>query len=72
LQWLQNPSQIQVNGDNLNNIRCVTTTAFRNKKKKVIITERINDLETDSKNKRIRDLYRWINKFKKGYQPRTN
>jgi hypothetical protein len=27
---------------------------------------------TNSKNKNIRDLYRGINKFKKGYQPRSN
>jgi hypothetical protein len=32
----------------------------------------INELETNSKNKNIRDLYRGRNKFKKGYQPRTN
>jgi hypothetical protein len=33
---------------------------------------KINELETNSKNKNIRDLYRGINDFKKGYQPRTN
>jgi hypothetical protein len=32
---------------------------------------KINELETNSKNKNIRDLYRGINEFKKGYQPRT-
>jgi hypothetical protein len=31
LQWLQNPSQI--NGDNLQNLRCETSRTFRNKKK---------------------------------------
>jgi hypothetical protein len=30
LQWLQNPSEI--NGDNLNNIRCETSRHFRNKR----------------------------------------
>ena len=30
------------------------------------------ELETNSKIKNIRDLYRGINDFKKGYQPRTN
>jgi hypothetical protein len=33
---------------------------------------KINELESNSKNKNIRDLYRGKNKFKKGYQPRTN
>jgi hypothetical protein len=32
----------------------------------------ITELETNSKNKNIRDLYRGINEFKKGYQPRNN
>jgi hypothetical protein len=36
------------------------------------LTERINKLESNSKNKNIRDMYRGINEFKKGYQPRTN
>jgi hypothetical protein len=31
-----------------------------------------NELETNSKNKNIRDLYRSITYFKKGYKPRTN
>jgi hypothetical protein len=33
---------------------------------------KINELETNSKNKNINDLYRCINEFKKGYQPRIN
>jgi hypothetical protein len=33
---------------------------------------KINDLETNNKNKNIRDLYRGINEFKEGYQPRIN
>ena len=33
---------------------------------------KIEELETDSKIKNIRDLYRDIYEFKKGYQPRTN
>jgi len=32
----------------------------------------IKELETNSMIKNIRDLYRGINDFKKGYQPRTN
>jgi hypothetical protein len=34
--------------------------------------DKIDELATNSKNKNIRDLYRGINKFKKGYQPRSN
>jgi hypothetical protein len=33
---------------------------------------KINGLETNNKNKNIRDFYRGINEFKKGYQPRIN
>jgi hypothetical protein len=53
LQRLQNPSQI--NGDNLQNLRCETSRTFRNKKFKT------NELETNNKNKNIRDSYRGIN-----------
>jgi hypothetical protein len=31
---------------------------------------KINELETNNKNKSIRDLYRGLNEFKKCYQPR--
>jgi hypothetical protein len=64
---LQNPSQI--NGDNLKNLRCETSRIFR-KKKREYLKGKINVLETNNKNKNIRDLYRGINEFKKGYQPR--
>jgi hypothetical protein len=33
---------------------------------------KINELETNNKNKTFRDLYRGINEFKKEYQPRIN
>jgi len=33
---------------------------------------KIEELETNSKIQNIRDLYRGINEFKKGYQPRCN
>jgi hypothetical protein len=69
LQWLQNPSQI--NGDNLQNLRCETSRTFRNKKMEYL-KGKINELETNNKNKNIRDLYRCINESKKGYQPRIN
>jgi len=32
---------------------------------------KINKLETNNKNKNIRDVYRGINEFKKVYQPRN-
>ena len=44
---------------------------FRNKKK-AYLKAKIEDLETNSKIKNIRDLYRGISDFKRGYQPRTN
>jgi hypothetical protein len=36
------------------------------------VKDKINELETNNKNKNIRDLYRGINGFRKGYQPRIN
>jgi hypothetical protein len=59
---LQNPSQ--VNGDNLKNLRRETSGIFR-KKKREYLTGKINELETNNKNKNNRDLYRGINEFKK-------
>jgi hypothetical protein len=41
-------------------------------KKKAYLNAKIEELETNSKLKNVRDLYRGINDFKKGYQPRTN
>ena len=39
---------------------------------KAYLKTKIEDLETNSKIKNIRDLYRGIRDFKKVYQPRTN
>jgi hypothetical protein len=36
------------------------------------LKDKINELATDSKNKNIGNLYRGINEFKRGYQPRNN
>jgi hypothetical protein len=70
IQWLQNPNQN--NGYNLHNVRREASRYFRNKKKENL-KAKINELETNSKNKNIRDLYRGINEFKRGwYQPRIN
>jgi hypothetical protein len=42
------------------------------KKKRVYMKGKLNELETNNENKNIKDLYRGINEFKKGYQPRIN
>jgi hypothetical protein len=36
------------------------------------VKDKISQLETNSKNENIKDLYRGISEFKKGYQPRTS
>jgi hypothetical protein len=69
LQWLQDPSKI--NGDNQNNIRQEASRHFRAKKREYL-KDKINELATNKKNKNIRDLYRGVNLFKRGYQPRSN
>jgi hypothetical protein len=58
LQWLQNPNKI--NGENLQNLRRETSKTIRNKEREYLEGE-INELETNNKNKNIRDLYRGIN-----------
>jgi hypothetical protein len=60
-----------MNGDNLQNLRRETGTTLR-KKKREYLKGKINELETNNKNKNVGDLYRGINEFKKGYQPRIN
>jgi len=69
MQWIHDPSQSNV--DNLNDVRRDASRHFRNIKK-AYQKAKIEELETSSKIKNIRDLYRGINDFKKGYQPRTN
>ena len=68
MQWIQDPSQSSV--DNLKNVRCNASRHFRNKKK-AYLKAKIEELETNSTVNNVRDLYRGINDFKKGYQPRT-
>jgi hypothetical protein len=60
-----------VNEDKLSNVRREATTHFRNKTREYL-KDKTNELESNSKNKNIRHLYRGINEFNKGYQPRTN
>jgi hypothetical protein len=56
---------------NLSDIQQKASRHFRNKKREYL-KDKINKLESNSKNKKIRDLYKGINEFKKGYQPKTN
>ena len=69
MQWVQDPNQS--NRDYLNNGRHEASRYCRNKKKEYMKAT-IDELETNSKIKNIRDLYKCINDFKKGYQLRTN
>jgi hypothetical protein len=46
-----------------------TSRHFRNKKREYL-NDKIDETATNSK-KNIRDLYRGINEFKRGYQPRS-
>jgi hypothetical protein len=66
LQWLLDLSE--ANENNLSDVRREANRCFRNKKREYLKY----DLESNSKNKNIRDLYRGINEFKKGYQPTTS
>ena len=68
MQLIQDPSRSNV--DNWNNVRRDASRHFRNKKK-AYLKAKIEELETNSKVNNVRDLYRGINDFKKGYQPRT-
>jgi hypothetical protein len=69
LQWLQDTSE--ANEDNLSDGRREASRHFRNKKRGYL-KDKINELESKSKNKNIRELYRGTNEFKKGYQHRNN
>jgi hypothetical protein len=60
-----------VNEDNLRNVRREASRHFSNKKREYL-KDKISEIELNSKNKNIRDLYRGITEFKKGYQPKTN
>jgi hypothetical protein len=69
MQLLQDPNQNNV--DNLKNVRPEASSYFRNKKKEYFDAE-FNELKTNRKIKNVRDLYRGISDFKKGYQPMSN
>jgi hypothetical protein len=71
MQWLQDPNQNHVN--NRNNVRRETKRTFSEKrKKKEYLKAEIDYIETNSSFYNIRDLYRSISDFEKGYQARAN
>ena len=69
IAWIQD--QCQRNVDNLSNVRREANRHLGNKKK-AYLKAKFEKLETNSKIKNIRVLYRGISYFKRGYQPRTN
>jgi hypothetical protein len=48
-------------------LRCEASRYFKNKKREYL-KDKINELAMNSMNRIIRDLYRGINEFKRGYQ----
>jgi hypothetical protein len=68
MQRLQDPSEI--NRNNLNNVRREVRRHFRSKRKEYL-KDKFDELATNHKNNNTQDLYRRINEFKKGYQPRS-
>ena len=69
MHWLQDPNHSNVKI--LNNIRHIASRHYR-KRKGEYLKAKISELESNCVIKNIRDLYRGISDFKKGYQPRTN
>ena len=69
IRWIQDPSRSNV--DNLNNIRRDASRQFRNKKE-AYMKGKIEKIETSSKIKNVRDLYKDINDFNKDYQTINN
>jgi hypothetical protein len=68
LQCLQDPSEI--NGDNIKIVRRNANRYFKNKTRRNL-KDKINEPAPNGKNKNIRDLYRGINEFKRGYHPKN-
>jgi hypothetical protein len=64
IKSIQHPNQ-----NNVNNFS-KAGRHFRNKKREYL-KAKINELETHSKNKNIREMYREINDLMKDYQPRN-
>jgi bacillopeptidase F (M6 metalloprotease family) len=60
----------EVSEDNLSNVTREGSRHFTNKRREYL-KDIINEPESDSKNKNMKDLYRSITELKKGYRPRT-
>jgi hypothetical protein len=56
--------------NSLSDVRREASRHFRNKKREYL-KDKTNKLESNGKKKNIRGLYKSINEFKKGHQPRT-
>ncbi|KAJ4426617.1 hypothetical protein ANN_26415 [Periplaneta americana] len=69
LKFLQDP--VEANRDHYFNERREASRTLRNKKRGYL-KEKLNEVETNSKNKNIRDLYKGKKEFKNGHQPRVN
>jgi len=69
MQCVQDRSQNNLG--NLNNVRHEGSRHFRNKKKEYL-KAKIEERKSNNEIKNMRDLYRSIIDFKKGYQPRTD
>ena len=67
MQWVHDPNHSKV--DKLDYLRHEASRHFRNKTKEYM-KAKIDELGTNSKTTNIGDMYRGINDFKKGYQPR--
>jgi len=63
MQWVQDPSQSNV--DNMNNVKRDYNKHFGGGEE--YLKAKLEELETNSKIKNIRYLYRGISDFKKGY-----
>lgn len=61
-------TQVQDQLDNLNNVKRATRGHFRNKRELAYLKGRLTELEENSKNMNITDLYRGINELQNGYQ----
>ena len=67
MQWLQDLNQRNV--DNLYNARREASRYFSKKKKN--LKAKINESETNSKRKNVREMYSSISYVRKGYELRT-
>jgi hypothetical protein len=52
-------------------VRHEASRHFKNRRREYL-KDKINEFATNGKNRNIRDLYRGMNEFKKGYQNRKN